>query len=535
MDTMKRCTVWLALVLAGCNSSSSKPTHDGAVADGAAVLDSHGVVLPDGAAVLDSHGAVLPDGAAVSDSRGVVVLPDGAAVLDVQGAPPDGAAVLDAQGAPPDGTPVSDVHGAVLPDGAAVLDVQGDIAADGTAVLDAYDDATPDGAAVLDAAEGDVAGMLTLSPLPPGQHAAPGTCALLNRVQLTDAPGAAATAPALVWTGVAYIVVWSDARNGTPDIYATWIAPDGSRIAGAADTMVAHTGLAAGSPRVAPFGAGQYLLVWENCETADPTCSAGTSVDKVIFDQTGQDVGAIASLTALAQVQRRPYVVSAFGGAYVTFRDLNGTTVDTQIVPLDATGAVKTGAITLGADSAGMYSFLTFANNQLALTYSHGLAPVDIVLDLLDASLTVTHEIVVRDDPTDATNPIVAWNGTGWTVAWEDQQTGDSQVRTSAVTADASAATAPQNLQDDEGNWPQIASDGTNSMIAFYGFPSVAAILLGRLDGTGRRIGGIMQISDDVDNAKFPAIAYNDQNQDFGVVWEDETAGEIFYGEVECR
>jgi hypothetical protein len=130
---------------------------------------------------------------------------------------------------------------------------------------------------------------------------------------------------------------------------------------------------------------------------------------------------------------------------------------------------------------------------------------------------------------------IVAWNGTGWTVAWEDQQTGDSQVRTSAVTADASAATAPQNLQDDEGNWPQIASDGTNSMIAFYGFPSVAAILLGRLDGTGRRIGGIMQISDDVDNAKFPAIAYNDQNQDFGVVWEDETAGEIFYGEVECR
>jgi hypothetical protein len=24
MDTMKRCTVWLALVLAGCNSSSSK-------------------------------------------------------------------------------------------------------------------------------------------------------------------------------------------------------------------------------------------------------------------------------------------------------------------------------------------------------------------------------------------------------------------------------------------------------------------------------------------------------------------------------
>jgi hypothetical protein len=255
----------------------------------------------------------------------------------------------------------------------------------------------------------------------------------------------------------------------------------------------------------------------------------------VLFDQTGHDVGAITSLTASAQVQRRPYVVSAFGGAYVTFRDLSGTTVVTQIVPLDATGAVKTGAITLGADSAGMYPFLTFANNELALTYSRGLAPVHIVLDLLDSSLAVTHEIVVRDDPTDATNPVVAWNGTGWTVAWEDQQTGDTQVRTSVVTAGASAATAPRNLQDDDGNWPQIASDGTDSMIAFYGFPSEAAILLGRLDGAGQGIGDIMQVSDDVDDAKLPSIAYNDQNRDFGVAWEDETSGEIVYGEVECR
>ena len=529
MDTMKYCAAGFVLVLAACNSSSSKPTHDGAVADGAAVLDVH-AGPPDSAVVLDVYEAVFPDGAAVLDVHGDVAA-DGTAVLDAyDAAAPDAAAVLDVYGgAPPDGAAVLDVHGAA-PDAAAALDVHSDVAADGTAVLDAY----TDGAAALDSAQAGAAGILTLSPLPPGQHAAPGTCALLNRVQLTNAPGAS-KAPALVWTGVAYVVVWSDARNGTPDIYATWIAPDGSRIAGAADTMVAHTGLAAGSPRVAPFGAGQYLLVWENCETADPTCSAGTSVDKVIFDQTGQDVGAIASLTALAQVQRRPYVVSAFGGAYVTFRDLNGTTVDTQIVPLDATGAVKTGAITLGADSAGMYPFLTFANNELALTYSRGLAPVHIVLDLLDSSLAVTHEIVVRDDPTDATNPVVAWNGTGWTVAWEDQQTGDTQVRTSVVTAGASAATAPRNLQDDDGNWPQIASDGTDSMIAFYGFPSEAAILLGRLDGAGQGIGDIMQVSDDVDDAKLPSIAYNDQNRDFGVAWEDETSGEIVYGEVECR
>ena len=270
MDTMKYCAAGFVLVLAACNSSSSKPTHDGAVADGAAVLDVH-AGPPDSAVVLDVYEAVFPDGAAVLDVHGDVAA-DGTAVLDAyDAAAPDAAAVLDVYGgAPPDGAAVLDVHGAA-PDAAAALDVHSDVAADGTAVLDAY----TDGAAALDSAQAGAAGILTLSPLPPGQHAAPGTCALLNRVQLTNAPGAS-KAPALVWTGVAYVVVWSDARNGTPDIYATWIAPDGSRIAGAADTMVAHTGLAAGSPRVAPFGAGQYLLVWENCETADPTCSTGT-------------------------------------------------------------------------------------------------------------------------------------------------------------------------------------------------------------------------------------------------------------------
>ena len=365
-------------------------------------------------------------------------------------------------------------------------------------------------------------------------RAAPGTCAVLKRAPLTSSGGSAMT-PSIVWTGDSYLVVWNDARTGSADVYITWVNPDGSRNAGATDMMVAHSGFVTTGAKVSPLGNGRYLLVWEDCKPTLPDCVDGTSVDALVIDKSGAPQDAIINVTDFADVQRRPYLVSALGGAYAAFRDVVNAAFVAKVVRFTGTGTLAPDTITLDSTSTGLYPYVTSGNGELAVVYARGTSTVQIVLTRLSASLASLRELVVRSGPSIATNPVTQWNGTGWVVAWEAESSGDVLVETALASADASAVGPANPVQNSNSNWPAVASNGKDTVVAYYGFFNDAQIMLARLDNSGQMVGSVIQVSDNTSRARYPAVAYSDQSGDFGVVWPDETSGEIVFAEVECR
>ncbi len=365
------------------------------------------------------------------------------------------------------------------------------------------------------------------------EEIATNTCGVIRRMTLTDAAGASIT-PAIVWDGNAFVVVWSDARSGTPDIFMTLVNPDGSRAGSATDMLVAHTLYASINPRVSPLGNSRYLLVWENCAGTD--CAAGSSVGRVLVDGSGQALVPVGELTPLAVVQRRPYVTSGFGLSYVAYRDVVGVNTVARVVPLDANGAPTGDGAVFGGDNSGHYPFITAANGTLALISSRGIGQTDVVFDLLDQNLAVTRELVVRQGTRQATNPVAQWNGDGWILAWEDQDSGDVLIQETATTADASSAVQPRIVDNGNSNWPMLASDGKDTVIAYYGFPADAQAFVARVDRSGQQVGTPVQISQTGGRARYPSIAYSGNTDDgFGTVWQDEKSGEVVYAQVVCR
>ena len=362
---------------------------------------------------------------------------------------------------------------------------------------------------------------------------APGTCAVVQR--RTVSTGGPTQTPSIAWSNGNYQVVWNDSRSGSSDVFTTWLNPDGSRRAGASDTMVAHTGFVTTAVRSSPLSNGRSLFVWEDCRPTLPDCTDGTSVAALMVDQNGAPMGAVTNLTGVAIVQRRPYVISALGGAYVSFREIVGPTTVAQVIHLADSGALTGEGINLGSESAGLYPFIASGNGELAAVFSRGVASGDIVLTRLNASLVPLASLVVRTGATPATNPVTVWNGSGWMVAWEEATTGSVQARTALATADASAVGESRLLQASEGDWPQMASQGGDTGVAFYGFPNNAQIMFARFNSAGQGVGPVIQISDDAGRARYPSIATSDRNGDFGVVWSDEKSGELIFAEVECR
>ncbi len=396
--------------------------------------------------------------------------------------------------------------------------------------------ATEDGPIVdpPDAADPDTALSDTLATTDSGAPGpTPGTCAVVQR--RTASVGGPTHSPAIVWSNESYQVAWNDGRSGNADVFTAWLNRDGTRRAGTTDTMVAHTGSVTTAVRLSPLSNGRSFIVWENCSPTLPDCADGTSVSALMVDQSGVPMGPVASLTGVANVQRRPYVISALDGVYVTFRDLEGPTTVGRVLHFADSGALTTDSITLGGESAGFYPFIASGNGELVAVFSRGLTAGEIVLTRMNAALAPLASLVVRTGTTSATNPTAVWNGSGWLVAWEDTSSDSVHALTALVPADASSVSASRLLQAAEGDWPQMASQGGDTGVAFYGFPNNAQIMFARLNSAGQGIGPVIQVSDDAGRARYPAIASSDRAGDFGIVWSDERSGELLFAQVECR
>lgn len=354
----------------------------------------------------------------------------------------------------------------------------------------------------------------------------------------------ASVSPALLWNGTNYAIVWGDARADAPGIYLAKL--DANGLPGAAPAVLVGAGTKfVKNAEIAALGTG-YFVVWEECEQVNgamPNECDLWGVRGHVLDAAFVPTNATIQMSVGRPVERRPYVLSALGKTFVTYREVNtDETPQREFVTLfaiDANGArlsdpnPRTFEV---AQKNVQFPYLAANSTHLALVYTVDGTQPEVNLALLDGNLGLVREAKLRQGQTGkAENPQAVWAGNEWLVAWEDGRTGQAVAWASYVAADATAVRTPFSLFNGQSNWPSVAYNGNTSLALFYGFPDGAQVIGQQLASTGVPLGQPIGVSPlTVQYARYPAALYNSVKMEYAVVYVDRESKKAIFVRLPC-
>lgn len=377
-----------------------------------------------------------------------------------------------------------------------------------------------------------------------GGTSVPAACAVLGgEVRLTNSVGDS-RGPKLILDGDHFVAVWTDARGGTAVPYAARL-----NIAG---TLLAPEAPVSADPRAArrvsvSLDTQGLLPVWEQI-------TASGSIDVLgipLKHDLSPLVSTTADLKATTTNDARPQAVRTLGHTYVAWMDAaasgggpdgGASSPGFGWVARVADGPVlasNPAPVSLGHGGTVLYPAFADGGPNLAVSYVEQFSThSEIRVAMFDADLHLVRDVSLRDHASNAFNPSLTWDGTGWVGAWEDLRSGIEQMYVNFVSPDGTTGT-PFLIGPSDSNWPRMASNGAGiSVFAFYAFPDDAEIMVSALNRFGSiPLGKDVQLSHSTGRARYPSVAYDPASGDFGVVWEDNRAAgdyEIFYARLHC-
>jgi len=269
-----------------------------------------------------------------------------------------------------------------------------------------------------------------------------------------------------------YLVVWSDPRNGTSyDVYGTRVSTGGAVLD---PTGIAITTSAASQedPAIGFDGTG-YLVVWKDARSG-PAC-----------DVYGARVAA------------------------------GGTVIDSSGIAISVTAEAQGDVAVAFGDSAYL-AVWTDTRNGVANIYGARVTPGGAVLD--PAGIAICTDLGGQSLPT------VAFDGSQWFVAWQDNRDGEPDIYGARVAGDGTVLdTLGIVIASEAGNQvcAAAAADGTTFLVVWEDRRSgpLRDIYGARIaaDGTVLDPAGI-QVCAAAADQEFAAVTYDGTN--FFVVWK---------------
>ncbi|MBV9920715.1 MAG: hypothetical protein JOY78_07685 [Pseudonocardia sp.] len=339
-------------------------------------------------------------------------------------------------------------------------------------------------------------------------------------------------APAVASNGGGSLVVWQDGRSGTDDIYGARVDQDGHVLeTGGIAVSTATKGQS--SPAVT-FDGARYFAVWEDARGASTDIfGARVSTAGAVLDAAGIKVAGGSSIQGL------PGVGSNGHGSFVAWQqaappspdvtppaDIRGTRVAQNGTVLDPSG------ITVGAAVRDQFEpVVAFDGTDYLVAWTDlRTGPFFENTDIYASRVTTAgvnrdgNGFPVSNPDFGQFAPAIASNGSTALVAWTDQRTTDFDVRASRVTSAASVldpsgivVTRAASVQSE----PAVAFDGTNFLVAWVEDRTLDShVFVGRVSRNGTALdgGGI-----DLGLGSDPAVAFDGTN--FFVTWEHPSQG----------
>lgn len=364
---------------------------------------------------------------------------------------------------------------------------------------------------------------------------APGCTVAGNEVRITAAAGDSLM-PSVHADAGQFLLLWSDARTGSADIFSLRLNAAGAPAG--AEAPVASTPQSSTRPTATDLGGGNWFAAWEEIEAGD---ALSVSARKL------QDPGAPTQVMSDGFMQARPRLVQVAGEPLVAWMTMSRTdpgAATITVARFTAVGSPAGAPLAIGTGQPAHYPAVAVGTGATAaVAYVAGTGQVRLALIDAGPNLTITRDVVVRDLPAGASNPALAWDGQGWLVAWEDLRGGTEEAIYAARVGGDGAVAAAQLVSgpgDGSANWPQIATGtGGISMVTYYGFPSDAEIMARAIGSDGLPRGAApLKVSNSASGkARFPSATFQPATGEFGVAWHDTRDGnaEIYFARVACR
>jgi hypothetical protein len=343
------------------------------------------------------------------------------------------------------------------------------------------------------------------------------------------------TTPAVAWNGTNFLVVWSDNRSGTTDIY-------GARVSGAGSVLdptgfAISTATDAQSVPALAWNGTNFLVVWEDNRAGAPpdiygarVSGAGSVLDPMgIAISTATDAQSVPALAwngtnfLVVWEDNRP-------GASTT-PDIYGTRVSAAGSVLDPTGI----AISTAADWQSVPAVAWDGTSFLVVWRDHRSGSF-FEPDIYGARVSGTGSVL---DPTgiaistatdEQSLPAVAWNGANFLVVWSDHRSGTNYdiygARVSATGSVLDATGIPVSAAANSQSSPAVAWNGTNFLVVWDDWRSGSCcdVYGARVSGAGSVLDAAgLAISTAAGGQTEPELAWNGTN--FLVVWQDGRSG----------
>ncbi|MBA7658546.1 hypothetical protein ES703_66502 [subsurface metagenome] len=324
--------------------------------------------------------------------------------------------------------------------------------------------------------------------------------------------------PSLAYNGINYLVVWSDLRNGSYDIYGTRVSTSGIVLDTADIFISSSTSYDLMTPAVTSGGK-YFFVVWK--EQLSPTTGyiRGTRVDTsgIVIDT----LSIVINSTPIAYIspdvsfdgQNFFTVWTIATHTYGARIDTSGTVIDTTNILIATNPGLKMNP-NIAFD--GIRYAVIWQDNRNSSYDIYGVR-VDTSGVVIDSSAI---GIVCMNS--DLKYPKIVFIGEIYLLTWEDYRTGypdiyGARVDTSVVLLDSIGI--PISTHFNEEFHPSVAFDGLNFLIVWSEADS--GIYGARLDTTGLLIDSTgINVSSTVCPQWHPSCSFDGRN--YFVVWQDE-------------
>jgi hypothetical protein len=284
-------------------------------------------------------------------------------------------------------------------------------------------------------------------------------------VRVTDTTGYSLETD-LAWSGSEFMTCWNDDRTGDRDVMCRRIGADGSLLG--SEITVTTTTEIADLPDVV-WADSQFGVVWEDRRHGQWD---------VYFQRVGADGSLLGSNVRVTDDASESYIptMAWSGSEFVScWQDTRDSVTQIYCARLSG-GGTKIGAeVRVGATSNNSESaFLAWSGSEF------GLAWVDTITDneeihfvRVATDLTRVGSVVrLTNDPDASENPWLAWTGSSYGVAWNDDRSGTWQIFAKHLSVDASTVSDdyPVSSGSSSAYYPSLAWNGSVFGVAWDEF-----------------------------------------------------------------
>ena len=354
--------------------------------------------------------------------------------------------------------------------------------------------------------------------------------------RVTTGP-AQVSVPSLAWTGSVYALAWVDGRNGNPEIYFARLDPSGAKIG--ADVRVTQVNSNKNGVRVAWNGA-EYALVWSDERDGNP------EIYFARLDSSGTKIGGDVRVTKQAGSSELPALVwngSRYGlvwwdsqvagiGIYMTQVDRAGSKLYPEI-RIDSSPTFSSSVPPSVAWSGSEYGIVWYdaRSGNYEIYYAH----VDA------AGLKMGPDVRLTFDPEGSFEPRLVWAGAEYGLTWDGSSAdGTREIRFTRLNPAGVKLGVPTQVAAGFAASPAIAWTGQEYGLSWENDPPSGLsenVYFSRLDASGAKQGIDIPVTSTPYRAGGSSIVWT--GFEYGAAWLEDIDGqnhdEIHFARIGCH